>query len=37
MNTSAMWTPEFIKNSHKIGDINGQRQSWQWKRKQNER
>lgn len=32
-----MWTPEFIKNSHKIGDINGQRQSWQWKRKQNER
>lgn len=32
-----MWTPEFIKNSHKTGGINGQRQSWQWKRKQNKR
>lgn len=32
-----IWTPEPLKNPCKTGGVNGQRQSWQWKRKQNGR
>lgn len=32
-----MWTPDFLKNPCKTGGENGQRQSWQQKRKQNGR
>lgn len=37
MNTSVIWTPEFMKKPCKTGGVNGQRQSQQWKRRQNRR